>query len=81
LVLLVCFASIGFVVVGVPMAVATFGEGALWLAPVAFALGATSLGVGSWLSNKSYYAAVDARALRAAADLEPPRRETDIGLE
>ena len=81
LVLLVGVASIVIVIVGVPMAVVTFGERALWLAPVAFVLGVTSLGVGSWLSNKSYYAAVDARALRASADLEPPRPETDVRSE
>ena len=70
--MVVSFASIGFVVSGLPIAIVLLGESAMWLGLAAFLIGATSLGVGSWLSNRSYYAAVDARALRAIEKVEEP---------
>lgn len=70
--LVASIASIAFLVVGVPLAVLLLGDGAMWLAPVAFVIAVTTFGVGMWRSNKSYYAAVDARALRAIEELEAP---------
>lgn len=70
--MVVCLAAIGFVVSGLPLAIAVFGESAMWLGLVAFVVGVTALGVGSWLSNRSYYADVDARALRAIEQIEEP---------